>query len=123
KKEDDKKPPEVAVRIDFDNINQRILALPLPPRRYIGLQIGKTGVLFAIEAPTPIPGTQTGPLDLSVHRFDLKTRKSDVAIGGVRSFEISQNGEKILYRQGDRLVIAALKPMATGPGGGPPTPA
>ena len=122
KKEDDKKPAEVAVQIDFDNISQRILALPLPPRRYVGLQIGKTGILFAIEAPTPIPGTQTGPLDLSVHRFDLKTRKSDVAIGGVRSFEISRNGEKMLYRQGDRWVIAALKPMATGPGGGPPTP-
>jgi tricorn protease len=122
KKEDDKKPPEVAVQIDFDNISQRILALPLPPRRYVGLQIGKTGVLFAIEAPTPIPGTQTGPPDLSVQRFDLKTRKSDVAIGGVRSFEISQNGEKMLYRQGDRWVIAALKPMATGSSGGPPTP-
>jgi tricorn protease len=121
KKDDDKKPAEVAVQIDFDNISQRILALPLPPRRYTGLQIGKTGVLFAIEAPTPIPGTQTGPLDLTVHRFDLKTRKSDVAIGGVRSFEISQNGEKMLYRQGDRWVIAAPKPMATG-SGAPPTP-
>jgi tricorn protease len=121
KKDDDKKPAEVAVQIDFDNISQRILALPLPPRRYTGLQIGKTGVLFAIEAPTPIPGTQTGPLDLTVHRFDLKTRKSDVAIGGVRGFEISQNGEKMLYRQGERWVIAAPKPMATG-SGAPPTP-
>jgi tricorn protease len=122
KKESDKKPAEVAVQIDFDNISQRILALPLPPRRYVGLQVGKTGVLFAIEAPTPIPGTQTGPLDLTVHRFDLKTRKSDVAIGGVRSFEISQNGEKMLYRQGDRWVITAPKPVATGSGGNPPTP-
>jgi len=121
KKEDTKKPAEVTVQIDFDNISQRILALPLPPRRYVGLEIGKTGVLFATEAPTPIPGTQTGPLDLTVHRFDLKTRKSDVAIGGVRSFEISQNGEKMLYRQGDRWVIAAPKPMATGPGA-PPAP-
>jgi tricorn protease len=125
KKDEDKKPAEkpadVTVQIDFDNISQRILALPLPPRRYVGLQIGKTGVLFAVEAPTPIPGTQTGPLELTVHRFDLKTRKSDVAIGGVRSFEISQNGDKMLYRQGDRWVIAAPKPMATG-SGAPPTP-
>jgi tricorn protease len=121
KKEGDKKPAEVAVQIDFDNISQRILALPLPPRRYLGLEIGKTGVLFALEAPTTIPGTQTGPLELTVQRFDLKTRKSDVAISGVRYFEISQNGEKMLYRQGDRWVITAPKPMATGPGG-PPTP-
>jgi tricorn protease len=121
KKDEDKKPAEVTVQMDFDNISQRILALPLPPRHYVGLQMGKTGVLFAVEAPAPIPGTQTGPQDLTVHRFDIKTRKSDVAIGGVRSFEISQNGEKMLYRQGERWVIAAPKPMATA-SGAPPTP-
>ncbi|HLK20206.1 MAG TPA: PDZ domain-containing protein [Bryobacteraceae bacterium] len=120
KKDEAKKPADVTVDIDFDNISQRILALPLPPRRYVSLQTGKPGVLFAVETPTLVPGTQTGPPEFTVHRFDLKTRKSDVAISGVRGFEIAQNGEKMLYRQGDRWVIAALKPMA-GPGG-PPTP-
>jgi len=119
-KKNEKKPAEVAVEIDFDNIGQRILALPLPPRRYTDLQVGKTGILYATEVPPGIPGVQTGPPELMVHRFDLKTRKSDVAIGGVRYFEISNNGEKMLYRQGDRWVIAAPKPMATGPGGEPP---
>src|SRR5208282_3233995 len=55
-----KKPAEVAVQIDFDNISQRILALPLPQRRYVGLQVGKTGVLFALEVSIPVPGTQAG---------------------------------------------------------------
>jgi tricorn protease len=120
-KEGDKKTADVSVQIDFDNIGQRILALPLPPRRYVDLQIGKPGILLAVEAPAPIPGTQTGPIDLIVHRFDLKTQKSDVAIGGVRNFEIAKNGEKALYQQGDHWIIAALKPMATSPGA-PPTP-
>ena len=31
------------VRIDFDKIDQRILALPLPARRYVGLQAGQPG--------------------------------------------------------------------------------
>ncbi len=31
------------VKIDFENISQRILAMPLPPRRYVGLQAGKAG--------------------------------------------------------------------------------
>jgi tricorn protease len=118
KKEEAK--PKVAVKIDFDNIGQRILALPLPARRYVGLQVGKTGVLFALEAPAPRPGEEFA---LTVHRFDLKKRKSDVAIGGVRSFEISENGEKMLYRQGEKWVIAAPKPMAEGSGAPPPPPA
>ena len=118
KKEEAK--PKVTVKIDFDNIGQRILALPLPALRYVGLQVGKTGVLFALEAPPPRPGEEFA---LTVHRFDLKKRKSDVAIGGVRSFEISENGEKMLYQQGEKWVIAAPKPMAEGSGAPPPPPA
>ena len=107
------------VKIDFDNIGQRILALPLPPRRFIALQAGKSGTLYAVEAPTFAPGV---PFALTVHRHDLTKRKSDVPLSGVRSFEISENGEKMLYRQGDRWIIAAPRPMATGPGAPPPAP-
>src|SRR5260370_32603918 len=36
---------------------------------------------------------------------------------------MSFGGEKALYRQGENWIIAALRPMATGPGGGtPPAP-
>ncbi len=111
--------PAASVKIDFENIGQRVLALPLPPRRYVGLQAGKAGTLYALEAPAFAPGVE---FSLTVHRHDLKSRKSDVAIGGVRSFEISHNGEKTLYRQGDRWIIAAPRPMATGPGAVPPAP-
>ena len=38
------------VKVDFLDIGQRILALPMPPRRYTNLQVGKTGVRYAIEA-------------------------------------------------------------------------
>ena len=102
---------KVEVKIDFENIGQRILALPLPPRRYEGLQIGKAGVLFALEAPVPKPTAEDAP-SFTVHRFDLSKRKSDVAITGVRNFQICLSGEKMLYQQGDRWVIAAPKPMA-----------
>jgi tricorn protease len=116
----------VTVRIDLERIGQRILALPIPARRYVGLQAGKAGVLFAIEAPPPAPGTPPGQ---TVHRYDLKARRGDVVSSGVRFFEISGNGEKTLTRQGDRWSIQALRPLppaAGGPGamsppaGGPP---
>ena len=114
----DKPPEKVPVKIDFDNISQRILALSLPMRRYIGLQVGKSGELYALEAPAPSPGQE---FSLTVHRFDLKKRKSDVAMSGVRFFEISQNGEKMLYQQGDHWFIKAPKPMSSGgPGPQPP---
>jgi tricorn protease len=116
-----KKP--VDVKVDFENIGQRILSMPLPPRRYVGLQVGKPGVLFALETPAPTPGQ---PPTTTVHRHDLKTRKTDVAASGVRFFEVSASGEKMLTRQGDDWFIRNLPPPppASGapPSGGPPPP-
>jgi tricorn protease len=118
-------PKPVAVRIEFDNISQRILALPMPPRRYLSLQVGKAGVLYAVEQPSFYPSDwfeDQGP-PMTVHRFDLKSRKSDIAVDGVRTFEISLNGEKMLYRQDDKWYIAPPTPMATGAAASPrPTP-
>jgi len=108
--------PVPTVKIDFDNISQRILALPMPPRRYVSLQVGKAGVLYAVEQPSFYPSNpweDQGP-PVTVHRFDLKSRKSDIAVDGVRTFEISLNGEKMLYRQAGKWYIAPPKPMATG---------
>jgi tricorn protease len=111
---------KVTVKIDFDNIGQRILALPLPPRRYVDLQAGKAGTLYAVEAPPPSFG-EGEPAGSTIHRFDLKSRKADVAVAGVRNFLISFNGEKMLYRQGERWTITAPRPMAIVPGA-PPAP-
>ena len=42
------------MKIDLDDILQRILSVPMPARRYVSLQAGKAGVLLAIEAPAPV---------------------------------------------------------------------
>jgi tricorn protease len=90
-----KEPPPVT--IDFERINQRILALPLPARNYRRLIAGKEGVLFLVEGG---PVTNLGGPDvLSASRFDLKTRKTEKVVDGVTFFTVSENGEKVLYRQ------------------------
>jgi tricorn protease len=101
------KPPEkVEVKIDFDNIDQRILAMPIPARAYVGLAAGKTGVLFLGESPFTV-GASEGPRGVTLYKFDLKTRKTDRVLDGLRAFELSANGEKALLRQGERWFIAA----------------
>jgi tricorn protease len=91
-----KKEP-VAVQIDFERINQRTLALPLPARNYRRLVAGKDGVLFVVEGA--VAPALSGPETLSAWRFDLNTRKTEKLVEGVTSFEVSDNGEKMLYRQ------------------------
>src|SRR5882724_615046 len=47
-KKDTLPPP---VKIDFDGISQRILALPIPAKNYVNIAAGKPGILFISEGP------------------------------------------------------------------------
>jgi tricorn protease len=101
---DKKEPPKVV--IDFDNISQRILALPIPNRNYVGLAAGKANTLFVFEFPE-------GGQGATLHKFDLEKRKFDKALDGINGFDVSANGEKILYRQQQNLFIAGTATLGT----------
>lgn len=114
-----KKDP-LTVTIDFEGIGQRILALPIPARNYIGLNTAKSGLIFVAEAAG---GGLQGNGPGTVHKFDLEKRKFDKVMDGVTFFEISANGEKALYRQGQNWVIGNVAslgaPTPPGAPGGP----
>ncbi|HTV42729.1 MAG TPA: PDZ domain-containing protein [Candidatus Sulfotelmatobacter sp.] len=92
------------IAIDFANILQRIVSLPIPARNYTELEAGKEGVLFLVQGPRIIntPDDET----FNVHRFKLDDRKTDQILSGVDGFTISADGEKILYRKDGTLYIA-----------------
>jgi tricorn protease len=104
-----KKPPE-PVRIDFDRIGQRILALPIPARNVVALRAGKPGTLYVIEFTPPTAPTPGVPPGATLNRFDLEKRKLDKVLDNIGAFDVSANGEKALYRQGPNWFIA---PTAT----------
>jgi tricorn protease len=112
-KEGEKKPEAVKVQIDFDGLGQRILAMPIPARNYFGLLAGKEGVLYLVQGPL----VEVGPPNIAVQRFELKTRKAERLVDDVEAFDVSFDGEKILYRQGEHWFInAADKPPQPGKG-------
>jgi len=113
-----KKEPD-PVRIDFDGIDQRILALPIPSRNYVGLGVAKPGILFIAESGSG--GGLLGGGGITIHKFDLDKRKFDKVLDNVTAFTISANGEKMLFAQGFgpamRFTIApTLLPMKPGEG-------
>ena len=95
--EKEKAKPPAPVKVDFEKIGQRILALPIPARNYTEIIPGKEGVLFLVEGPLVEP--LGGPSTLIAHRFELKTRKTDKLLENILAFHVSANGEKLLYRQ------------------------
>jgi tricorn protease len=111
-----KEPPKVV--IDLDGIGQRILALPVPERNIAGLAAGKANILFIAEAPmTTRAMPASGPMALTIHKYDLDKRKLDKVIDGVSGFDISANGEKMLYRQQQNWFIASTaQPVKPGEG-------
>jgi tricorn protease len=106
----------VTVEIDLDNISQRILALPIPARNYAGLDAGKSGILYLTEGPAidPIEFEDGGPT-ATIHKFDLKTRKNEPILEGVNSFNLSFNGEKMLYSKQGQWTIGPSEKPAPGP--------
>ena len=115
--------PPKPVRIDFDKLQQRIVALPFPPRAYTGLDAGRPGILFVLEIPSGGGGGRGGAFaggaGSTLTRFDLKTRKSEKLADGVASFNLSANGEKVLLRMsvpgaaGGRGAPGAVPPVPT----------
>jgi tricorn protease len=108
-----KKPEPVSVRIDLEDIGQRILALSIPARNYTGLTAGTPGTLFLTESSV-LPGFAGGSQGSTVYRFELEPRKTQPVVGGVSAFALSFDGKKMLYRQGQgqtaKWLIASVPP-------------
>ena len=118
----DEKPKEPAkttpepFSIDFEGIENRILAIPLPAGNYSELEAGAAGQFYYIESP---PGDTPfgGPDRSSLHLYDLNKRKDEVFIPGVRDFLVSADKKKILYTGNNAWAIVAVTPKPQ-PGAG-----
>jgi tricorn protease len=105
--------PPKPVRIDFDKLELRTIALPIPARAYQGLTAGKAGVIYLMEPGQGGGGRGFGGGGGTLSKFDLKTRKIEKLADNVGSFDLSANGEKMLLR----IVRGG---GGFGRGGGPP---
>ncbi len=91
------------VAIDFENIQQRIVALPLPAASYANLQAGQQGQIFFIEGGA------------ALKRFDLGKRKTDTILSGVATYRLSATGKKALVlASGGWSIIDAEGPASPG---------
>lgn len=79
-----------AVKIDFEGLERRVIALELPARSYYGLKAGQEGEIFYGEQVRNDPG-------MVLHRYTLEDREAADVQKGVSSFELSADGKKLLY--------------------------
>jgi tricorn protease len=111
-------PPRLYVRIDVEDIGQRILALPVPAANYLGLVAGKPGFLFLGELALVPKVEADGSVVQTVHRLDLASRVLAKWAEGVHDFTVSFDGGRVLYRQGTKWLIGSAD-EAPKPGAAP----
>ena len=101
-----------AIRVDVQGIGQRILALSVPAADYGALAPGAAGSLFYAETPRA-PGAA-----LTVHRYQLRERRAAPFLDGVRSFTLSGDAKRMLYRaDGNRWgIVPTDRPAKVGEG-------
>lgn len=95
KDKDEKKDEEESdsIKIDFDGIDNRTIALPMPARKYRQLVTGPEGTVFIAES---VPNTS----GYTLQKFTIKDREAKEFVNVTRSFTVSNDGKKILAKTG-----------------------
>ncbi len=98
------------VTIDLEGLGDRIFALPVPARNYAKITTGKPGSLFLSET---IAQPQAGILGAwpytnseNIHQFDMVTKKMEKILEDISNFGLSCDGEKMLYKQGQKWAVS-----------------
>ena len=82
----------VNVRIDFEGIGQRILAVNIPVGDYGNLTAGAAGTFYYTEPTAP------GVPSLRLQRYQLRDRAAAPFLEGIRSYSLSSDKKKLLYQ-------------------------
>ncbi len=92
------KPVERGVKIDLEDIEQRIIDMPLKAGAYRNLGFDKKGHLYYIE-------NTSGEL----HQYNLEKQEGETLMK-VNNYEIAAKGEKMLYTTQGKLFITSVDP-------------
>jgi tricorn protease len=108
------------IKIDFTNLENRFVDLPLPPRDYNRLATGKAGkLLLVVDEWMNTPGDFNGQTQTqAVYSFDTaKPNGLEKIVGDIAAVDITADGSRMLYRKGrDYFLTSAESAVKDGDG-------
>lgn len=110
-KEGDAKPEakgKQPVRIDFDGLAERVVALPIEADNIDGLTVTEKYILYSVRG-APFYGRQSYAKP-QLKLFDLEKRESSTLVDDSGPWAISADGGKVLVRQGQAYNLYDVKP-------------
>ncbi len=99
--------------INVANIFERIVPLPAPVMDYAGLIPGEPGELYALVYEWPPSPALGRPPTQSLYRYDIADpQRMEKLIEDVDDVGFTPDGAKVLYRRGNRWVLASMDEIA-----------
>ncbi|MGF1580936.1 MAG: S41 family peptidase [Gemmataceae bacterium] len=106
KEKKDKKDAKTKVTIERKGLVSRLQELPIPPGNYKNLTTTK-GALFWTTLTDD--RKKTNLVGVTIARKDVKIQ---TIVSGIKAYELSQDGKKLLVRKGDDLYVIPAAPKA-----------
>ncbi len=106
---DDKK--VTAVEIDFDGIADRVVQFPVSAGNYFSLRAVKEKVFFlSVENKGMMWDSEydDSPRGSTLHRFNIKNEKDKVVAQGIRGYDLSQDGKKLLIWKAGKFSVQGV---------------
>ncbi|MBC7472902.1 MAG: PDZ domain-containing protein, partial [Candidatus Sericytochromatia bacterium] len=119
-KEDKKKVKEeknksTEIKIDFEGIENRVIAFPMPEGKYNQIWGLKGKVLIS---SMPVKGSlnqnmfATEPeMGATLEYFDFEQQKSELVATNISYFKVSEKNETLAYRSGGKLRVTSVLPI------------
>jgi tricorn protease len=96
------------IHIDIEGIKDRAVGVPMDPGNYYGLRAAE-GKIFYLSFPGwTLTGGSPEPKG-ALHLFDMEKRKDQVLLSPIDGYDISADGEKIIYKSKGEFGIAEAK--------------
>jgi len=97
------------VGLDIQGIEKRVVAVPTDPGNYYNLKAGKGKIFYMAFPSGTLTGEKPGPQG-ELHLYDLKERKDQVLLSPVDGYDLSDDGEKLVYKSGEQYGIVNAQP-------------
>jgi tricorn protease len=93
------------IQIDTENIQHRIREVPVSPGNYANLKVNDEA-LFWVERG----GGFGSPSQLKAVKIGNKDIKVETVLDGIRNFELTADGKKLMVRRGNSFFVLDAKP-------------
>jgi tricorn protease len=102
--------------VDLENLESRIIALPLPRQPYATLEAGAPGTVLAITLPLRSTAIEAPAGSTRLIKFSFADRKPIVLTSDVQGISVTPDGSKALVVGNDVRIISTAGPTESGEG-------